>query len=97
MPIAWRGRLWLRRALTGYDDVWPTELTASMPAPARSPAPIKPSVNPAAAKPSAQGPVPSPSSGANTSGGTRGLPRSVNLRSGQRDYHIYIAGRSIRP
>jgi hypothetical protein len=27
---------------------------------------------------------------------TRGLP-SVNLRSGQRDYHIYIAGRSIRP
>jgi hypothetical protein len=29
--------------------------------------------------------------------GTRGLPRSVNLRSGQRDYHIYIAGRSIRP
>lgn len=28
---------------------------------------------------------------------TRGLPRPVNLRSGQRDYHIYIAGRSIRP
>ena len=27
----------------------------------------------------------------------RGLPRSVNLRSGQSDYHIYIAGRSIRP
>jgi hypothetical protein len=28
---------------------------------------------------------------------TRGLPWSVNLRSGQRDYHLYIAGRSIRP
>jgi hypothetical protein len=28
---------------------------------------------------------------------TRGLPWSVNLRSGQRDYHIYIAGGSIRP
>jgi hypothetical protein len=27
----------------------------------------------------------------------RGLPGSVNLRSGQRDYHIYIAGGSIRP
>jgi hypothetical protein len=28
---------------------------------------------------------------------TRGLPRSVNLRSGQRDCRIYIGGRSIRP
>jgi hypothetical protein len=28
---------------------------------------------------------------------TRGLPRSVNLRSGQRDYRIYSGGRSIRP
>src|SRR5580693_7945021 len=28
---------------------------------------------------------------------TCGLHWSVNLRSGQRDYHIYIAGRSIRP
>jgi hypothetical protein len=28
---------------------------------------------------------------------TRRLPWSVNLRSGPRDYHIYIAGRSIRP
>ena len=28
---------------------------------------------------------------------TRGLHRSVNLRSGQRDSHNYIAGRSIRP
>ena len=26
-----------------------------------------------------------------------GLPGSVNLRSGQRDYRIYIGGRSIRP
>jgi hypothetical protein len=30
-------------------------------------------------------------------GRTRRLLWSVNLRSGPRDYHIYIAGRSIRP